>query len=56
MTISAHSNASHESAGLCDKLFEELDKALTDRVHFYIIGGAVMLYHGLKTGTKDIRA
>ncbi|NQV09256.1 hypothetical protein HQ529_05375 [Candidatus Woesearchaeota archaeon] len=37
-----------------DKLFEELDKALTEKVHFYVIGGAVMLYHGLKIGTKDV--
>ena len=37
-----------------DKLFEELDKALTEKVHFYIIGGAVMIYHGLKVGTKDV--
>lgn len=35
-------------------LFEEIDKTLNSPVNFYIIGGAVMLYHGLKTGTKDI--
>jgi len=29
-------------------------KALDDKVHFYIIGGAVMLYHNLKTATKDV--
>ncbi|MFH1332659.1 MAG: DUF6036 family nucleotidyltransferase [archaeon] len=37
-----------------DRLFEELDKALTEKVQFYVIGGAVMLYHGLKAGTKDV--
>ncbi|MBI4176079.1 MAG: hypothetical protein HY518_02665 [Candidatus Aenigmarchaeota archaeon] len=35
-------------------LFEEIDKSLAEKVNFHIIGGAVMLYHGLKTGTKDI--
>src|SRR3989338_7063645 len=37
-----------------DVLFDEIDKTLKDDVHFYVIGGAVMLYHHLKTGTKDI--
>jgi len=37
-----------------DKLFEELDKILTKKVHFYVIGGAVMIYHKLKTATKDV--
>ena len=37
-----------------NKLFEELEKALTEKVHLYVIGGAVMLYYGLKIGTKDI--
>ncbi len=36
-----------------DELFNELDKTLDDKVHFYVIGGAVMLYYGLKVGTKD---
>ena len=36
------------------KLFKELDKELNQKVEIYIIGGAVMLYHGLKIGTKDI--
>lgn len=35
-------------------LFREVDKNLKEKVHFYIIGGAVMLYYGLKTATKDI--
>ena len=37
-----------------NSLFEELDKSLTEKVHFYVIGGAVMLYYNLKTGTKDV--
>ena len=37
-----------------EALFKELDKNLKENVHFYIIGGAVMLYYGLKTATKDI--
>lgn len=37
-----------------NKLFEEIDKKLTEKVHFYVIGGAVMLYHDLKVGTKDV--
>ena len=37
-----------------EKLFAELDKALDEKIHCYIIGGAVMLYHGLKAATKDI--
>jgi tRNA nucleotidyltransferase/poly(A) polymerase len=35
-------------------LFNELDKTLNDKIDFYIIGGAVMLYHTLKTATKDV--
>lgn len=37
-----------------DEVFNKLDKALSGKVHFHVIGGAVMLYHGLKTATKDI--
>jgi len=37
-----------------DDLFSELDKILNDKIKFYIIGGAVMLYHTLKTATKDM--
>jgi len=37
-----------------NKLFEEIDKNLKEKVHFYVIGGAVMLYHKLKTSTKDV--
>jgi len=37
-----------------NKLFKEIDKKLKEKVHFYVIGGAVMLYHNLKTSTKDI--
>ncbi|MBI3036534.1 nucleotidyltransferase [Candidatus Woesearchaeota archaeon] len=37
-----------------DELFNVLNKVLGEKVHFYVIGGAVMLYHGLKVATKDI--
>lgn len=37
-----------------NRLFKEINTALTQKIHLYIIGGAVMLYHGLKPGTKDI--
>ena len=37
-----------------DDLFNEMDKKLSDNVQFYVIGGAVMLYHNLKPGTKDV--
>lgn len=37
-----------------DAVFNELDKTLNKEVHFYVIGGAAMLYHGLKVGTKDV--
>lgn len=37
-----------------NKLFKEIDENLKEKVHFYVIGGAVMLYHNLKTSTKDI--
>jgi len=37
-----------------DELFNEVDKSLRENVHFYIIGGAVMLYHTIKTATKDV--
>ena len=36
------------------KLFEEIDRILPARAHFFIIGGAMLLYHGLKRATKDI--
>ena len=35
-------------------LFEEIDERLKEKVHIYIIGGAVLLYKGLKTATKDV--
>jgi hypothetical protein len=35
-------------------LFEEIDKELKVKAHFFLIGGAMMLYHGLKPATKDI--
>ena len=37
-----------------DEVFNALDSTLYEHVHFYVIGGAVMLYHGLKAGTKDV--
>lgn len=37
-----------------DKLFKEINENLKEKVHFYVIGGAVMLYHKLKTATKDV--
>lgn len=35
-------------------LFKEIDQNLQNRVHFFIIGGAMLLYHGIKSATKDI--
>ncbi len=37
-----------------DEMFNKFDKKLQEKVHFYVIGGAVMLYHGLKVSTKDV--
>ena len=37
-----------------DKLFKEIDDNLKEKVHFYVIGGAMMLYHKLKVSTKDV--
>ena len=37
-----------------ERLFEEIDKSLSGKVHFFVIGGAMLLYHKLKTVTKDI--
>jgi hypothetical protein len=34
--------------------FNELNKFLKAKVEIYVIGGAVLLYHGLKPATKDI--
>ena len=36
------------------RLFDEIDDHLTEDVHFYVIGGAMLMYHGLKDATKDI--
>lgn len=36
------------------KLFLEADQQLKSNIDIYIIGGAVLLYHGLKPATKDI--
>ncbi|HLC80431.1 MAG TPA: DUF6036 family nucleotidyltransferase [Candidatus Nanoarchaeia archaeon] len=37
-----------------ERLFEEIDKSLSNRAHFFVIGGAMLLYHKLKMVTKDI--
>jgi len=37
-----------------EDLFKEVNKHLTTCVNLYTIGGAVLLYHGLKPSTKDI--
>lgn len=37
-----------------DSLFEEIDTKLRSRLRLYVIGGAMLLYHGLKDTTKDI--
>jgi len=37
-----------------NKLFKEIDETIKDNVHFFIIGGAMLLYHGMKRATKDI--
>lgn len=37
-----------------NKLFEEIDSSINERVRFFVIGGAMLLYHGIKDATKDI--
>lgn len=37
-----------------NKLFEDIDNNISEKVHFYVIGGAMLLYHGLKESTKDV--
>ena len=37
-----------------EELFREIDARLKEKVRFYLIGGAVMLHHGMKTLTKDV--
>ena len=34
--------------------FEEMDHSITKKIDIYLIGGAVLLYHSAKQGTKDI--
>ena len=36
------------------EIFEETNQQLTSNIKIYIIGGAVLLYQGLKPATKDI--
>lgn len=35
-------------------LFEEIGKELQTKVHCFVLGGAMLLYHGMKSVTKDI--
>ena len=37
-----------------NRLLEEINESLAQKVHFFIIGGAMLLYHGIKPATKDI--
>lgn len=37
-----------------NSLFKEIDETIKDKVHLFIIGGAMLLYHGMKRATKDI--
>ncbi len=37
-----------------NELFEEINRNLRAKVHFFVIGGAMMLYHRIKSATKDI--
>jgi hypothetical protein len=37
-----------------EELFKKLDEIAKEKINLFIIGGAVMLYHGLKSATKDI--
>ncbi|HOW29873.1 MAG TPA: nucleotidyltransferase [archaeon] len=34
--------------------FDEIDKNIRNKINVYLIGGAVLLYHNAKPGTKDI--
>ena len=36
------------------RLFTDINASLKQKVTVYVIGGAILLYHGLKTATKDI--
>lgn len=35
-------------------LFEEISKELQTKTHCFVLGGAMLLYHGMKSITKDI--
>ena len=37
-----------------NQLFKEIDCNLSEKTEFYVIGGAMLLYYGLKEATKDI--
>ena len=36
------------------RLFDEIDSKLSEKAEFFIIGGAMLLYHRMKPATKDI--
>src|SRR3989338_4961042 len=37
-----------------EELFKEIDKAMSNKIKIYTIGGAVLLEQGMKIATKDI--
>jgi len=37
-----------------NELFKEINNSVSDKINIYVIGGAMLLYHGLKPATKDI--
>lgn len=37
-----------------NKLFEEIDNSINQKICFYLIGGVALLYQGIKESTKDI--
>lgn len=37
-----------------NRLFEEIDGNISENASFYVIGGAMLLYYGMKPATKDI--
>lgn len=37
-----------------EKLFGEIDESIEGKARFFVIGGAMLLYYGIKSATKDI--
>lgn len=37
-----------------NKLFEEIDSVIFEKINIFIIGGAMLLYYGIKDVTKDV--